>query len=168
MSLFNRSAAADYAMKYAISANSTYPPYPNDCTSFVSQSMRAGGWTMIGGSFWDRQDDGAWWWGKSSLSQASYTWGGAHNFSKFVAKSARGKSCLRSELELGDVVQIAKNGHVFHSMVVTLLVCSADGDGPFMSFHTTNTLNKDLGKIEASYPSSGGFSFLYWHISDTF
>src|SRR3954469_5515044 len=133
MPLFNRSAAANYALKYALSPNSSYPPYSNDCTSFVSQAMLAGGWTMVGGRVLDRQDDDGWWWGKSSFSQASYTWGGAHNFSKFVAAKSRGKAGSRSDLDLGDVVQISKGGHVFHSMVVTLLQCSPDGDGPFMS-----------------------------------
>jgi hypothetical protein len=108
MPLFNRSAAADYAVKYALSPNSAFPPYSNDCTSFVSQAMLAGGWTMVGGSVFDRQDDDVWWWGKSTFSQASYTWGGADNFSRFVAASGRGKRGSRGDLGLGDVVQIAK------------------------------------------------------------
>lgn len=168
MPLFNRSAAAAYAAKYALSPNDCYPPFPNDCTSFVSQAMLAGGWTMIGGSYFDRQDDDAWWWGKSVLTKASYTWGGAHNFSKFVSKSHRGTACSRADLAIGDVVQIAKDGHVFHSMIVTSIACSDGGDGPHMSYHTNNTLNKYLGLIEAAYSATGGYAFLYWKISDVF
>jgi hypothetical protein len=168
MPKFDRYAAAAYAVRYALTPNSAYPPYQNDCTSFVSQCMLAGGWTMIGGSAWDRQDDDAWWWGKSMFSKASYTWGGAHNFSKFVPKSGRGKSCSRDDLDVGDVVQIADAGHVFHSMIVSSYMCSPDGDGPFMSYHTTNTLNKFLGQIESSYPAASGYSFLYWKILDSF
>lgn len=168
MPLYDRSATVAYAVKYAITPNPDYPPFPNDCTSFVSQAMLAGGWTMVGGSFGDRKDDEAWWWGKSWWAQASYTWGGAHNYSRFVDKSGRGTICPRSDLAVGDVVQIAKNGHVFHSMIVTAFMCSTDGDGPHMSYHTNNTLNKYLGAIEASYPSSDGFSFLYWKMAKSF
>jgi hypothetical protein len=73
----------------------------------------------------------------------------------------RGKICSRNDLATGDVVQIAENGNVFHSMVVA-------GAGPVMSYHTTNTLNKDLSLIEAAYSSANEFSFLYWKISDLF
>jgi hypothetical protein len=168
MPLFNRRAAAEYARKYALQPNPCFPPYSNDCTNFVSQAMLAGGWTMIGGSVFDREEDGVWWYGQSVWSRASYTWAGAHNFSKFIAKSGRGKSCSRSELAVGDVVQISKEQHVFHSMVVSAIGCTMDGDGPLMSYHTTNTQDKFLGKIEASYPSSSGYAFLYWKVADVF
>ncbi|MCO6458735.1 MAG: amidase domain-containing protein [Pirellulaceae bacterium] len=163
MPSFDRYAARDYATKYALTANSDYPPFDNDCTSFVSQCMFQGGWTMLGGSFSDRKSDDVWWWGKSWWTKASYTWGGAHNFSKFVTASGRGKSCRRDELEVGDVVQISKDKHVFHSMLVTVA-----GTELKVSFHTTNTLNKPLATIEASYPSSGGNAFLYWKILSNF
>ncbi len=165
MGRFNRAAAIKYASQYAITPNNCFPPYPNDCTSFVSQCMLAGGWPMLGGSVFDRTDDTVWWWGKSLLTNASYTWGGAHNFSRFVALSGRGKICTRAELVSGDVVQISKSQHVFHSMVVTAIACSEGGDGPHMSYHTTNTSNKYLGVIEALY-SGEEYTFLYWKVSD--
>ena len=168
MPLFNRHAAARYATRYALASNPAYPEFPNDCTSFVSQSLLEGGWTMTEGSVWNRTDDNVWWWGKSSFTRASYTWGGAHNFSRYVTLSGRGRSCPREDLDYGDVVQIARNNHVFHTMIVTSLTASAAGNGPHMSYHTTHTLNKFLGTIEASYPSSSGYSFLYWKILDVF
>lgn len=169
MSKYSHWAAAAYAKKYALSPNPSYTLFGNDCTNFVSQCMLAGGWTMVGGSFWDRKDNDVWWYGESSLSDASYTWGGAHNFSKFLGVSGRGAITARSNLAVGDVVQIANGGHVFHTMIITMAgVCNKDGDGPFMSYHTTNTLNKDLGTIEASYPAADGYSFLYWKVKDTF
>jgi hypothetical protein len=169
MPMFNHAAAVAYAVKYAKSPNPDYPPFDNDCTSFVSQCMLAGGWTMTSGSFFNRQDDDVWWWGESMVTKASYTWGGAHNFSKYIARSGRGKLCPRADLVAGDVVQIAKpGGHVFHSMVVTALLCSEAGDGPHLSYHTTNTLNKFLGTIEASYPAADGYSFLYWKVARVF
>src|SRR4051794_4928356 len=81
MPLYSRYASSEYGMKYALSPNPSYPPFPNDCTSFVSQALFAGGWTMIDGG---RKDSSVWWWGLSVWSNASYTWGGAHNFSQFL------------------------------------------------------------------------------------
>jgi hypothetical protein len=163
---YNRTDAATYAKKYAITPNPSYPPFPNDCTSFVSQAMLAGGWTMIGGNVFDRTSDDVWWWGKSSFTRASYTWGGAHNFSRFILRSVRGRACKRDELTIGDVVQISSGGQVFHSMVVTR--AAAGGAGPFMCYHTTNTFEKDLGMIEGSYSAGAGYSFLYWKVKDVF
>ena len=38
-----------------------------------------------------------------------------------------------------------------------------------MSYHTTNTLNKDLSKIEDAYARGGAaYTFLYWKILSTF
>ena len=169
MPLYNRHLAVEYAIKYAISPNPCYKKYPKDCTNFVSQALRAGGWTEIGGSVFDRKDDGVWWYGNSVWSKASYTWAGAHNFSSFIKKSGRGTSCSRAELTLGDVVQIARKGHVFHTMIVTGgNACSViDGSeiGPMMSYHTTNTRDKDLNSIEAIYPND---TFLFWKVRDEF
>jgi hypothetical protein len=165
MPLFDRNAAVEYAVKYAITPNPDYfPAYSNDCTNFVSQAMLAGGWTMVGGSYGDRKDDDSWWYGESFWTLASYTWAGAHNFSRFVQKSRRAAICDRGDLAPGDVVQIAKDGHVFHSMIVTAIAV----DGPQMSYHSRNTLHKALGEIEKSYPSSDNNSFLYWKIARSF
>lgn len=167
MGSYNRVKAATYALTYALNPNCRFPPYENDCTNFVSQCMLAGGWTMSGGSVFDRDEDGVWWYGRSVWSRASYTWAGAHNFSKYLTRSGRGSRVSRGGLSLGDVVQIAKNGHVFHTMIVSSIGCSTDGDGPHLSYHTKNTLDKFLGLIESAYAGSE-YSFLYWRIADTF
>ena len=163
MPLYNRTDSVKYALRYALSPNPDYPPFPNDCTSFVSQALRAGGWTMIDGG---RKDNNVWWWGLSAWSKASYTWGGAHNLSQLLASSGRAKACAESELKLGDVVQCANGDHVFHTTIVTMAgVCTVDGDGPFLSYHTNNTLNKDLAVFKKAM---GSATFLYWKIADEF
>jgi Putative amidase domain len=46
--VFDRRAAADYAMKWALMYNPYWPIDPaSDCTNFISQALHAGGWTMI-------------------------------------------------------------------------------------------------------------------------
>ena len=60
---------------------------------------------MLGGSFWDRKDDDVWWYGRSRLATASYTWGGAENFSRFVPTSGRGTRLASPlSLDLGPTV----------------------------------------------------------------
>jgi hypothetical protein len=163
MPLYDRSAAVAYALKYAAHANwfDYGAPYSNDCTNFVSQVMLAGGWTMVGDAD-DRKENSAWWYGRSWWAGGSYTWAAAHNFSKFIDKSSRGTICARDALEIGDVVQIAdKDSHVHHSMIVTVL----SKNGPLMSYHSHNTVNRDLKEIEDLYQ---GHSFLYWKIAKSF
>ena len=129
MGRFNRAAAIKYASQYAITPNNCFPPYPNDCTSFVSQCMLAGGWPMLGGSVFDRTDDTVWWWGKSLLTNASYTWGGAHNFSRFVALSGRGKICTRAEASalpriVSEVAEVMKSELLEPAEHAVVSICS--------------------------------------------
>jgi putative amidase-like protein len=42
---YDGNLAATYARKWANSYNSTYPQYNDDCTNFISQALKAGGWT---------------------------------------------------------------------------------------------------------------------------
>ena len=41
---YNRSAAVAYADQWALSRNSNYPQFGNDCTNFASQLLQAGGY----------------------------------------------------------------------------------------------------------------------------
>jgi hypothetical protein len=75
----------------------------------VSQAVRAGGWNMTSGGCSSRKDDDVWWYGSSRCwypsVRASYTWAGAHNFSRFVQASGRGSSAARvADLDIGDVL----------------------------------------------------------------
>jgi hypothetical protein len=45
---YDPNAAAAYADQWAQSRNSNYPNLPDDCTNFVSQALRAGGYPMSG------------------------------------------------------------------------------------------------------------------------
>jgi hypothetical protein len=69
---------------------------------------------------------------------------------------------------MGDVVQVAKSGHVFHTMLVTAIMCSKKGDGPHLSYHTNNTLNNPLTIIEAMYQRSSGHAIYFWKIANAF
>lgn len=155
---FSGSTAASYAKKWALGTNPAYGRMRNDCTSFVSQAMRAGGWSMIVGSSYcdDRKKDSVWWYRRNgcrvdacpwawcptlTASHASYTWGGAHNFFKFASTSGRGKSAKHvMDLNIGDVLQMdfRGSGHVGHTMIVT----NKTSGNLFLSYHSTDHLDE--------------------------
>ncbi len=161
---FNRGPAVDYARKWALSANPKYPRFDNDCTSFVSQAMLAGGWSMVGErSFSKRKGDDAWWYGGAWWTRASYTWAGAHNFFKFLTTGKRGVQVRDvTSLGLADVIQIKNaTGHVYHTMIVT----KKTGSDLLLSYHTSDHLDEPLSAIRGRLAL--GHQFVYWRISDS-
>lgn len=168
MAKFQSQDAVNYAIKYALKENPNFKKFKNDCTNFVSQCLLAGGWPMVGsGWFTSRKDDDVWWYGKGVLADASYTWGGAHNFMAFVESSGRGVKATKDEMAPGDVIQILFNDHADHTMIVTGGNCTTAGNQLLMSYHTTNRLNKSLTEIEKSYDPDL-YSFVYWKLAETF
>jgi hypothetical protein len=158
---FDHAAAAAYARKWVDPGNPAYPPFENDCTSFVSQTMLAGGWEMIGGDFRDRTRDDVWWYGESHFTRASYTWGGAANFARFITSSKRGARELDlMKLDVGDVVQIkfADDDHIGHSMVIT----KKSTTDLFLSYHSVAKLDEPLSAIRAR---NGGAEYFGWRIN---
>jgi hypothetical protein len=112
--------------------------------------MAAGGWAMVSG--WYQSYD-AWWY--NSLNQ-SYTWAGAHNWYFFATGSGRTYALGNVwYMDLADVLQMDFQGDyiIDHSMIVTF-VGSSD---LYLSYHTTNTLNRSLSSIIAQNPTA-----LYW------
>ena len=161
--LFSGSAAASYARKWATSTNPKYGRMSNDCTNFVSQAMLAGGWKMEKG--WYRSDSNWWFTGNWPIA-ASWTWGGAHNFSKFVQKSGRGSLAKHvRDLRIGDVLQMSfSGGHINHSMVVTKKTKSNFS----LSYHTSDTLDRNFygkGGLYNNYKSNPKVEYFGWRIS---
>ena len=155
--LFSGSAAAGYARKWALSTNSAYGRFGNDCTNFASQSMEAGGWSMLTGSYCDdRKKDSVWWFKPGGCTyglcpwswcpdvktiNASYTWGGAHNFFNFIIASGRGTSATKvSDLVEGDVLQMdfGGRGQIGHTMVAT----KKTPTNLYFSYHTSDHLDE--------------------------
>jgi hypothetical protein len=167
MGSFNRVAAAQYAQIWAVRRNPNFPDFSSsggggDCTNFVSQVMLAGGWTMIEGG---KRDSGSWW---CHGDEASHAWASASHFADFLEKSGRGSICTRSDLELGDVVQMSTYGsRIHHTMVVSSLLCGPDGDEIYVSYHTRDNLNKSLNQIEADNAHNDQM-FFYWKIAENF
>lgn len=172
----NHANAAAYARQYALTANPAYPPFPNDCTSFVSQAMLAGGWTMVGGTAFDYRSDQVWWWGKGApievpvigiklkdAPRGSHTWGGAANFARFLQHSGRAnKTTSSDELNPGDIIQIGRSPtDIFHTMIVTNR--DSKNRSLLLSYHTTNRLDWPLSKVQESFPLAS-YHYLYWKV----
>lgn len=169
MPRFDGPAAANYAMKWALSRNPIYPDFSSDsenpggggdCTNFVSQSMRAGGWTTVDGA---SRSKTSWW---AASDEASRNWASASWFVDFAESSGRAKICAEDDLELGDFVSMnAYGGRISHLMIVTGFRCAPEGREILYSAHSENRLNYPL---ELAKANSRGYSFLYWKAAEYF
>lgn len=147
---YNYPAMASYARAWANGHNPQYPRYDDDCTNFTSQVMHAGGWAIIDGNFFERDDNNRWWHGDRDYT-SSYTWGGAENFHRFALNSNR--TYLLSSiwmLNTGDVLlydyRYNGTGAKDHAQVCT----GRDSTGPLMTQHDANYRDKRLTEIIAS------------------
>ena len=170
---YNWEAARSYARIWACPAGSSCfpgnPSYRNfensgtrggDCTNFVSQVMRAGGWPDVGG-YLNYSSTNAWWY--DSFKQ-SYTWVGAHYFYQFAAThyDRAGRAANVWDLIAGDVLQVdfEKDGEIDHTMFVSWHYFNPKRI--YLSYHTTNTLDRPLSDILALWPNANYYAwFIY-------
>ncbi len=179
---YNRQAAANYALSNwnnNVDGSSYFNPY--DCTNFVSNCVKAGGWTETyepsnyWQHFWRRANAYAWY-SVSSENWYSYNWGGAENFGNFISCSNRG--WVRSlnhhpwsqYFKTGDIVQIdnTNDGIQDHTMIVT----AVGHDELYMTYHSSNTINKPLTQIihevRNEYPEYPNAYFTGYNLYDDF
>ena len=89
---YNYTAMVNYARSWAQGRNPAYPSYSDDCTNFISQSMKAGGWATVGSYPLSSRSSNSNWWNGSYSSTSSYTWGGAENWYWFARNSGRART----------------------------------------------------------------------------
>jgi hypothetical protein len=174
---YNRQNAAKYVKDWYDKFNPKYRERDADCTNFISQALRAGGWRMVGGNDPEHDDyknRDVWWYGKYQSwiffsignrwfgHNSSESWVSASAFYRFLKSSNRARRVDDpASLDVGDVVQMAtpdgKGGFdVHHTMMVT------DVKGLMLGQHTTGQImpynvvkQKNKGKI-----------FIFWKILD--
>jgi hypothetical protein len=150
----NRSAVASYATTYWSSYNRSYRSFsPTDCTNFVSQAVRAGGWPDVPG--WYRSTP-YWWY--NALNQ-TWTWVNAHYWALFTYNRPRGSIARYvSDLRVGDVLEADwdADGNIDHAMVVT----AKTGTEVYLTYHSNNTKNKPFRELLASQPRAKWYGFL--------
>ncbi|WP_346137396.1 amidase domain-containing protein [Lentzea roselyniae] len=149
-SAYDYYAIADYANTYVWNPNPDYRVYSQDCTNFLSQAMKAGGWQPVDG---DRTWDGAWYYGNWTWT-TSYTWAGAENWYWFATYQTQRTWILPYVYDLGfaDVLQLdfQQDNIIDHSMIVTM-VNTVD---VHLTYHSGPEHNKRLRHILDQYPNA--------------
>ncbi|MGR8007303.1 amidase domain-containing protein [Streptomyces hypolithicus] len=156
---YNYAAMAAYAEKHWSRYNPAYPSYDGagaggDCTNFVSQALKAGGWKHAPGSW----DDYHKWWSDPSLGN-TLSWVGVNEWSWFALSSQRTPNLSNVwEMGVGDVLQVDFNrdGSKDHTMMVSY---RSQRGTPYLTYHSNNTYRKSLASIIASYPTANYFAY---------
>ncbi|MDR1187660.1 MAG: amidase domain-containing protein [Bifidobacteriaceae bacterium] len=91
LSAANKRKIADYAYKYAVDRNTSHRDFTSsggDCTNFVSQALKAGGWKHLERVIPIYTSDDEWWyWSWPKLQ--TYSWTSAQHFANHAARSGR-------------------------------------------------------------------------------
>ncbi|MFF5963007.1 amidase domain-containing protein [Streptomyces collinus] len=154
---YDYKAMAAYAEKHWNVYNKDYPDFSGrgaggDCTNFVSQSLKAGGWKHAPGYVYDYTR----WFGNADIQSHSFI--GVNEWSWFAQNSQRTKPLANVyQLEVGDVLQVDfdKDGSKDHTMIVTY----KSGGVPYVTYHSNNTLRRSVASIVASYPNAYYYAY---------
>ncbi|MBB5939717.1 amidase domain-containing protein [Streptomyces zagrosensis] len=146
---YNYKAMAAYAEKYWKNYNPAYRKFNDaggDCTNFISQALKAGGWKHDSGVYSDYRN----WWYDSSYQTLS--WVGANEWSWFTLGSKRATNLSNVyHMGVGDVMQMDfdRDGSKDHTMMTTYRSSSGV---PYLTYHSVNTYRKSVASIVASNP----------------
>lgn len=142
-----RENAVAYARKYAFSQNPLFPNFAGiggNCTNFVSQAIYAGGCVM--------NYTPTFGWYYISLEERSPSWSGVEYFYNFIIENAGlgpfGRVATSDELEIGDVIQLARNEEGYYH---TLLVVGFDGEDLLVAAQTDNAYARPLSTYNYDY-----------------
>ncbi|MFJ3722795.1 amidase domain-containing protein [Streptomyces sp. NPDC090045] len=153
---YDYAAMGKYAEKYWSNYNPAYRKFNGaggDCTNFISQALKAGGWKPVPGSTSDYRN---WWYDKTRQSDS---WVGANEWAWFTLSNQRAANLANVyQTDVGDIVQVDfnKDGSKDHSMMVTY---RSNAGMPYLTYHSTNTYRKSLASIIASYPDAVYFAY---------
>ena len=144
---YARENAVEYARKYAFSQNPRFGNFAGiggNCTNFVSQCIYAGSCEM--------NYTPTFGWYFISLDERSPSWTGVEYFYNFITSNAGigpfGRVATGDELEIGDVIQLAKNDEGYYH---TLLVVGFDGEDPLVAAQTDNAYARPLSTYTYDY-----------------
>lgn len=141
---YDRIGATQYARGWALSRNpkiQDYEEWGGNCTNYISQCVNAGGVPM------DSYGDNVmkkWYW--YSDKKRTPSWTAAQPFFEYFTRNNNdntnnfGVYAAQSnyeEMELGDVVQLIKDGKAYHTMIITGIIL--DGDEVYDYLISQNT-----------------------------
>ena len=144
---YNRENAVAYARKYAFSQNSLFASFAGiggNCTNFVSQAIYAGSCEM------NYKPTFGWYF--ISLDDRSPSWTGVEYFFNFITQNTDvgpyGREAGSDELEIGDVIQLAREGEGYYH---SLLVVGFDGEDILVAAQTDNAYARPLSTYDYDY-----------------
>ena len=144
---YKRENAVAYARKFAFSQNSQFANFAGiggNCTNFVSQCIYAGSCTM--------NYTPTFGWYYISLDDRSPSWSGVEYFYNFMIENTGvgpyGRVASSDELELGDVIQLAREADGSYH---TLLVVGFDGEDILVAAQTDNAYARPLSTYTYDY-----------------
>jgi hypothetical protein len=144
---YDREAALNYALKWALSRNPHFYDYSNiggDCTNFASQVLLAGGANMNYDSFQG--------WYYLNPNQKSPSWTGVDFLYNFlISNKTRGPFGINANWDgvaIGDLVQLSYQGrpNFNHTLIITKLDPIGIINGIHVSAHSIDRLNVNLIK----------------------
>lgn len=140
---YNYTAMANYLERYWNNYNPAYRSFSGsggDCTNFVSQALRAGGWEFKSG--WYRNAN-YWWYNWSNQSRS---WTAVEYWATFARNSGR-TSMLSNvwQLRKGDVLQVKPRGS--NQKVHTMMVSYFNNNVPYFTYHSRNRYRRSLNQV---------------------
>ncbi len=142
---YDREAALNYAIKWALSRNPAFYDYSQlggDCTNFASQVLLAGGAGMNYHSTLG--------WYYIDPNRKSPSWTGVNFLYNFLVsnqtKGPFGNVTNPTNVEVGDLIQLSFQGgpHFNHTLVVTKFGSPFGIDQIYVSTHTDDRYNVNL------------------------
>lgn len=130
---YDRIGAILYARGWALSRNPKFQDYEEwggNCTNYISQCVNAGGIPM------DPYGDNVmkeWYW--YSDKKRTPSWTAAQPFFEYFTRNnndntnnfgAYAAESNYEEMELGDIVQLIKDGKAYHTMIITGILFAGD------------------------------------------
>lgn len=144
---YNRENAVAYARKYAFSQNSLFGNFAEiggNCTNFVSQCVYAGSCEM------NYRPTFGWYY--ISLDDRSPSWTGVNFFYNFIIENVGvgpfGRVVTSDELEIGDVIQLGREGEGYYH---SLLTVGFDGEDLLVAAQTDNAYARPLSTYDYDY-----------------
>ena len=142
-----RQRAVDYARKYAFSQNPVFANFRGiggNCTNFVSQSVYAGSCVM--------NYTPTYGWYYVSLDNRSPSWSGVEYFYDFMVGNKGvgpyGREAGPDEVEIGDVIQLAKNDTGYYH---TLIIVGFEGEDTLVAAQTDDAYARPLSTYTYDY-----------------
>lgn len=141
---YNRNQAVEYAHKWAYGRNPQYYNFDNiggDCTNFISQCIFAGTGVM------NYHPTNGWYY--QNINNRAPAWTSVEYIYNFLTNNANagpyGREVEMSEVEIGDLVQIATNQPDFHhTPIITAVGPQPSLKNILVAAHSYNADNRAL------------------------